>query len=447
MNSKKHFAFSRANLRALPPSEHGWTNVYDAAVRGLALGVSPTGMKSFLVYRKFKGRPVKIILGTFDPELPETREIPAETDPLEFLGNRASLNVRMARRIAAAVNVKLDSGVDPTISVKNARQELTLKQLFDAYFANLESRGKKSRHQFKWTFERYLGQLPDEPTKKHGRKRSKSEGAVNWSRRPLSTITRADIQKLRFDLAKEVGPTTSNRVVELLRAMYFFGIEEELYGGKNPAENLEKFHINSRDRYLQADELPTFFNALENESDEDIRDFFELALYTGARRGNLLGMRWEQVNLNSPSWRIPETKNGEPMTVPLVEEAAEILTRRAQDAQSLEWVFPGPGKSGHLENVGKAWNRILKRAGLSDLRIHDLRRSLGSWMASTGANMVMTQRALGHKTIAASLIYQRMAQDPVRAAMQRAASELNVLAKKQRAKVTEICVVPSRTGT
>jgi len=73
---------------------------------------------------------------------------------------------------------------------------------------------------------------------------------------------------------------------------------------------------------------------------------------------------------------------------------------------------------------------LLKQAGINNLRIHDLRRSLGSWMASTGANMVATQRALGHKTIAVSLVYQRLAQDPVRAAMQTATSELVRLANR-----------------
>ena len=300
MDSKTRFQFTRASLRDLSLPEDRWISLHDSSQRSLVLGVSPTGVKTFIVYRKFKGRPLKIILGSFDPDLPETREMPEGADPLEFLGKKASLNVRMARVLATAVNAQLDSGVDPTVSVRKSRQELTLGQLFDAYLANLESRGKKSRHQFKWVFECYLGDLPDVPKKKHGQKRCKSDGAVNWSRRPLSSITRSEVQKLRFDLARQVGQTTSNRVVELLRAMYFFGTKEELYAGKNPAENLEIKTI-SRDRFLQSDEMPNFFKALENEPDQDIRDFFQLALYTGARRGNLLSMTWEQLNLSTPS--------------------------------------------------------------------------------------------------------------------------------------------------
>jgi integrase len=435
---KNHFTFSRSALRDMALPETNWMNVYDDAQRGLCLGVSHTGTKSFRVYRKFKGRPVKILLGNFDPSLPETREIPEGTELLGLLGNKASLNVRMARKLATAVNAQLDAGINPTISVRKARHILTLGAIFELYFCNLESEGKKSRQQFRWMFECYLGALPDEPKKKHGRKRQKSKGAVNWSQRQLNSISHEDVQKLRFDLGKNIGHTTSNRVIELLRAIYSFGIKKRLFAGENPAAAAGKFKSESRDRFLQSDELPNFFRALEDEPDLDVRDFFRLALYTGARRGNLLEMRWDQINFESPSWRIPDTKNHEPLTVPLVEEAVGILRNRASRAQSVDWVFPGRGASGHLIDVSRGWSRLLKRAGVTNLRIHDLRRSLGSWMASTGANMVMTQRALGHKTIAASLIYQRMAHNPVRVAMQNATTELTRLANAQKVPVIEI---------
>jgi integrase len=261
--------------------------------------------------------------------------------------------------------------------------------------------------------------LPNEPWKKQGKQRTKPLGAVNRKRRPPSIIRYEDLKKLRFGLAQSTGETSSNQVIALLRAIYSFGKKLRLYDGDNPAIGVGKFKMQSRDRFLQADKLPKFFRAIEKESDDDIRDFVHIALYTGARRGNVLSMRWDQLNLEAASWRIPETKNGEPMSVPLVEEAVEILRRRSRTAQSVQWVFPGNVRAGHLSSVKRGRARILKQAGIENLRIHDLRRSLGSWMAATEANMVATQRALGHKTIVASLVYQRLAQEPVRAAMQR----------------------------
>jgi integrase len=418
------FTFSRASLRDLPLPERGWVNVYDNTLRGFSLGVSPTGAKSFMVYRKFKGRPIKVILGSFDPQIPETREIPKDRNPLDLLGQSASLNVRMARKVAVAVNAQLDSGINPADAVRKNRNEITFGELFAHYCQNLESEGKKSRQQFIWMFERYLGDLPESPKKKYGLKRTKAECSVNWQRRRLSQVTNEQVEKLRFDLAKHIGNTTSNRVIELVQAIYAFAIKRRLYSGGNPAVGVGQFKLRSRDRFLQPNELSPFFQALELEPIKDISDFFKLALFTGARRENLLGMRWEQIDFDLGVWRIPETKNGESLQVPLVNEAVTVLQKRAIDSNGAAWVFPGTGKSGHLAGVSKAWGRVIRRAGLSDLRIHDLRRSLGSWMAATGANMPSTQRALGHKSIAASLIYQRLSQDHVRLAMQRATTEL-----------------------
>jgi integrase len=425
----ERFTFTRITLRDLPVPNQKTVLVHDDVSRGLKITISPSGLKSFRLIRKFKGRPLKITLGKFDPQIPETREISDGSEPLEMLGNRPALNIRMARKLATALNAQLDAGVNPYDAVRRSRTERTLGDLFECYAQYLGSEGKKALPRFRYIFERYLGELPNEPRKKHGKLRTKPQGAVNWKRRALSAIRYEDVKKLRFALSQSTGETTSNQVIALLRATYSFGKKQRLYDGDNPAVGVGKFRMQSRDRFLQAEELPRFFQALATESDDNIRDFFQLALYTGARRGNMLAMRWDQLSLDSASWRIPETKNGEPIIVPLVEEAVEILRRRLRTAQSVAWVFPGSGKSGHLSSVKQAWARIVKRAGIENLRIHDLRRSLGSWMASTGANMIATQRALGHKTIAASLVYQRLAQDPVRAAMQRATSELTRAAK------------------
>ncbi len=442
----ERFTFTRATLRDLGVPDQKIMLVHDDVIRGLKITISPSGLKSFRLIRKFKGRPLKITLGCFDPDIPETREIPDGTEPLDMLGNSPSLNVRMARKFATAVNAQLDAGTNPCDALRRGRSEKTLGDLFESYAQYLSSEGKKALPHFRYIFERYLSELPNEPRKKHGKLRTKPQGAVNWKRRALSTIRYEDVKRLRFDLAQSTGETTSNQVIALLRAIYSFGKKQRLYEGENPAIGIGKFKMQSRDRFLQSDELPKFFRALESEADEDMRDFFQIALYTGARRGNVLSMQWEHLNLEAPSWRIPETKNGEPITVPLVEEAVEILRRRLRAAQSVQWVFPGSGKSGHLSSVKRAWARILKKAGVKNLRIHDLRRSLGSWMAATGANMVATQRALGHKTIAASLIYQRLAQDPVRAAMQRATSELTRAAKTTaNAEVIEISEAISGT--
>ena len=89
-----------------------------------------------------------------------------------------------------------------------------------------------------------------------------------------------------------------------------------------------------------------------------------------------------------------------------------------------DYVFPGPGATGHLVEPRKAWKRILDRAEIEDLRIHDLRRSLGSWQAATGANLSVIGKTLNHKNVTTTAIYARLNLDPVREAMQKATTAM-----------------------
>jgi integrase len=105
--------------------------------------------------------------------------------------------------------------------------------------------------------------------------------------------------------------------------------------------------------FLQADELPRFFQSLAEEPSIAMRDFILLALLTGARRANLCAMRWAEINLADSVWRIPDTKNGTPQNVTLCPEAVEILKAR-QEATAGGFVFPGTGASGHMVEPKKA---------------------------------------------------------------------------------------------
>ena len=247
--------------------------------------------------------------------------------------------------------------------------------------------------------------------------------------------------------------------------------------------------------YTQSSELPRFFAALAEEPNETIRDYLLLSLLTGARRANVLAMRWADMALDRGEWRIPLTKNGTPQTVTLTPESLEILLRRqaANDAAAdkrSSFVFPGPGKSGHLMEPKKGWQRTLERAevielanrltqaghydeaaqalrakavaqpsealealrkqaleaavyiegaGLGDLRIHDLRRTLGSWQAKTGASLAIIGKSLNHKNTATTAIYARLDLDPVRESMARATSAmLTAAGVKKPAKVVKL---------
>jgi integrase len=145
-------------------------------------------------------------------------------------------------------------------------------------------------------------------------------------------------------------------------------------------------------------------------------------------------MRWPQINFSRVVWTIPaeEAKEDEPLIIPLLPQALEILKRRKQAATN-EWVFPGRGRTGHLVEPKSCWRRILEAAGLSNLWLHDLRRTMGSWQAMTGASLPIIGKSLGHAPgSTATSVYARLIDAPVRESMQKATNALLLAGKVQR---------------
>lgn len=419
--TERRLRFSRAALAELPAPAVGHVYYYDTHVPQLACRISGHGARTFYVYKKVDGRPRRVVLGQFDASLPETREVPRNAEPLDLLGNAARLNVNMARQLARAVLAEFDAGRDPTQPLKAARAELTLGEAFAIYDErHLQARGKKAAADVRAQFARYFGEVSGEK-RPHGRTPRKPPGAVRWTNRRLGDITTADIARLHADLGRLGKRATANRVVEILSAVYGRMIAWKLYAGPNPCQGVEPYPEVKRDRFLRRHELPTFFAALDAEPNRDFADFVALCLFTGARRSNVLSMRWEDLDIDgdAPYWRIPDTKAGQPHVVPLTGAAVAVLRRRRpQDAQG--FVFPAASASGHMTPPKARWADLLARAGLTDLRLHDLRRSIASWAAMTGASLPVIGAALGHKDNKSTAIYARLQTDPVRAAVERA---------------------------
>src|SRR5262249_40740399 len=129
-----------------------------------------------------------------------------------------------------------------------------------------------------------------------------------------------------------------------------------------------------------------------------------LCLLLGPRKSELLAARWSDIDLGQRTWRLPMTKAGRSHLLPLPEPAVGILEALPSRGQS-DWVFPGDGASGHLVEPKKAWQRIRQRAGVPDVRIHDLRRTLGSWLAASGYSLPLIGRALNHTNVNTTAVY------------------------------------------
>ena len=383
-NSSKRFGFTKKLLDKVSlPTNAQRAYFYDAMTRGLALAVSPAGKKVFVLYRKVAGRPERITIGLYP-----------------------DLSIEQARDRAAELNGAIARGENPAAKRRIVREEMTLNELFQTYLEHHAKPHKKTWRDDEGIFRLHLSA---------------------WKLRKISEIRRMDVVTLHARIGAKSGPYTANRLVELLSSMFNKAVEWG-WNGENPATKIKAFKERKRERFLQPEEVPNFFQSLAAEPNETIRDYVFISLLTGARRANVQAMRWEEINFPAATWTIPETKNGESVAVALSVTAVGILKNRKESSKS-EWVFPGQGASGHLVAPKTAWKRILERAGIQDLRIHDLRRTLGSWQAATGASLPIIGKSLGHKSLAATQVYARLNLDPVRASVNLATDALLLAAK------------------
>ena len=377
--------FTKSFIESLQPASNGKRDYYkDNKTNFLEIMVTDKGAKSFKVTRKKEGRIIRVTLGQYP-----------------------DLSIEEARKKAMEVNSQIANGVNPNDEKNHAKQEIKFYELFNEFMQRYSKKSKKS-----W---------------KHD-ERDITRFCSEWFKRKISSITNNEVRLLHERIKDNNGLYQANRMLERIRAMYNKAIEWG-YDIKNPSLGIKKFKEISRDRFIQPDELPRFFDALAAESNKTAKDYFYIALYTGVRKSNLLAMRWDEINLVTKEWLIPETKNGEPLRIPLADEAISILkTRKLEMVKNeirSEWVFPSSGSSGHFVEPKSAWRRVLARAQIKDLRIHDIRRTLGSYQAISGSSLQVIGKSLGHKTSQATEIYARINMDPVRESVGRALELMN----------------------
>ena len=137
-----------------------------------------------------------------------------------------------------------------------------------------------------------------------------------------------------------------------------------------------------------------------------------LLLLTGCRKGEILNLRWDQVDLEAGELRLPDTKTG-PRTITLLPEATSVLSRIPRLPDN-PFVIPGKIKGKPMRNLNDPWEVICERAGLEDMRLHDCRHSYASRALALGESLPMIGRLLGHTQVETTARYAHLAQDSVR---------------------------------
>ncbi len=378
----------------------GQTFLRDGLLSGFALRITPK-RKVFILEKRVQGRNRRMAIGPYGP-----------------------ITVEEARRLAQQLVGGIARGLNPADEKIDRRREMTFGEYLDHYVA---------RH----------AEVKNKPSSLKSVRSIIDRHLSGWRGRKLSSITRRDAAELHARIGTK-APVRANRTIALLRRVFNVAKMEGVFDADNPAAKTELFKEVSRDRFIQPEELPEFVKALAQEESPFIRALFLVLIFTGARRSEALGMKWRDVDLTRAVWRIRETKQGRPHTIPVPEVVVNIL-KSLPRFEGNDHVFPGTGNdgTGPLNNIHKPWVRICKRAKLKDIRPHDLRRTLGSWLASSGESLILIGKTLGHATPASTAIYARMNLDPVRRALEENAARMIAVAGE----LPGVALLPESEGT
>ena len=378
------FNFTQKRLESLPIPKTGRVTYRDTKVPGLAIRVTSNGAMSAYISKKAKGRHVKYRLGRWP----------------EAFGT--------VKALRDAAQTKIPDLPFWAAKRRTERQEAKLADLWATWQEHAKAHKRtKSRAEDERLYKAHLAQ---------------------WEKRALSDISRADVASLHQRIGRNNGKYTANRVLSLFSAMWNEGRRAGLCEGESPCRDVRRFKEEKRDRWLDAAELKALLAVLAT-CEPDVRDFFLVALFTGARRGNVASMAWADVDLDRCLWRIPgtEAKAGEPIIIPLVAPAVKVLRERLETVDGSPWVFPSRSRTGHLVEPKRAWATIREKAGLPGVRIHDLRRTLGSWLAVAGTSLQVVGKALGHGDLRSTAVYSRLSVDPVKDALEKATGAMLAL--------------------
>ena len=369
--------------------ESGQCFLRDAKVLGLALRISSGGAKAWVWEGRVRGRVRRITLG-----------------------HHPALSLAQARKKALTTAAAVSEGKDPAAERARERGELTFGAFAQSYLERYARPRKRSAAED----ERMLRDVL--PPRDDGKKREPAPIPAQWKNRRLSDITSGEITQLHARLQRDRGPYAANRALALLRTLFNLAKSWGALLAENPATGIHMFSEEKRDRFLSPNELKRALVAIDEEHDWRWKAYFKLSLLLGPRKGELLCARWSDVDLATRTWRLPTTKAGRSHLLPLPTVTVAMLESLPSRGRS-SWLFPsGTSESGHLEEPKKAWQRIRGRADIKDVRIHDLRRTLGSWLAANGYGLPLIGRVLNHSQPSVTAIYARLDLDPVRQALE-----------------------------
>jgi integrase len=374
-----------ATIKRLPAPKKGNKITYDVGVPGFGCRITAAGTRSFILnYTTRGGRERRHTIGQFP----------------DWSTTAARARARELRRL-------IDDGGDPLADIEAERKAASVADLMKRFEAeHLPRLRASSQADYRRMIENHI--------RPHFGRHIK-----------VADVRFEDIDRLHRRITAAGHLHRANRVVAVLSKMFSLAIRWRMRTD-NPVKGIERNVEHHRRRYLSGDELVRLTKALAECPDQQAANALRLLLLTGARRGEVLGMRWADVDLTAGSWSKPpsSTKQKEFHEVPLSAPARQLLGE-ILDAQAGKrgvvptFVFPGVGGTGHRTNLKRPWRQMCKAAGITGLRIHDLRHSYASQLVSGGASLALVGALLGHSSPVTTARYSHLHHDPMREATER----------------------------
>lgn len=387
-----------------------WTAHYEwDELSGFGVRVTPAGAKTFVLkYRNAYGKQRFHKIGTY-PEV----------------------SVRDARKEAVKLKAGLQRGEDPRAMADELLRTFTVGELGAEWLAKHAKPNRKSWETDEGRLERHI--------------------YPRWGKLSAPEVSKAMVATMHREIAdgvglKRGGKVEANRTMQLVRTIYSWALKHDLLpeGTKNPAKGLKKFDEKSRKRWVLRHEMPWLLAALDKVEDPFVRVAFHFILHTGARKMEALELRWADVDMTAKTATFRDTKNGADHTIPLSTPILERLQEVPRVAGNPH-VFVGYVEGANLTDVRRSWKTIRATAAelaakaepnpieidISDVTIHDLRRTVGAWLANSGYSELLIGRVLNHTSQSVTGIYARLDDEAVRAALEMYAQQLIAATKPE----------------
>jgi integrase len=375
--------------------------VFDSQLPGLGIRVTPTGTRIFVAQARVGGRKRRVTVGF-------------ATD----------MTLAQARSEALQTLAAMRSGVDPTAERKArlraaAAKSITVRELSEQWLVEFVVPKLKPRTQFDYRQLLVRHILP-------------ALGNLT-----VAEIDREHVEKLHVAMAKT--PRRANYAVAAARGLLSFAIKRGLRSF-NPAVGIKPYRENKRERFLSDAEIGAAADAVSSAETAGVITPFgaaglRLALFTGARSGEITAFKWEHVDWERRLIRLPDSKNNEPRTIHLSDAAVEVLRTTPHVS---EFIIAGARRNTAYQNLGRAWIKARKYAGLNDVRLHDLRHSYASLAAGRGVSLHLIGKLLGHRDPATTQRYAHLARDVVQSVNDELGAAMQAAIEKPRGKVVKL---------